>query len=82
MAADNATLGVFRLEGLPAAPRGIPQIEVAFDIDSNGIVNVAARDVTSGREQSITVNATGTLSEEEIQQIIADNAGYELPGQA
>jgi len=79
---DNHLLGEFILSDIPSATKGTPEIEVSFDIDSNGIVNVSARDITSGREQSITVNATGTLSEDEIQQIIADNAGYELPGQA
>jgi len=79
---DNHLLGEFILSDIPPASKGTPEIEVCFDIDSNGIVNVSARDVTSGQEQSITVNATGTLSEDEIQQIIADNAGYELPGQA
>jgi molecular chaperone DnaK len=71
---DNHLLGEFILSDIPTAAKGTPEIEVSFDIDSNGIVNVSARDVTSGSEQSITVNAT--------QQIIADNAGYELPGQA
>jgi molecular chaperone DnaK len=79
---DNHLLGEFVLADIPAAPKGVPEIEVAFDIDANGIVNVSARDVASGREQSITVKTTGTLSEEEIQEIIARNAGVGLPREA
>jgi molecular chaperone DnaK len=79
---DNHLLGEFVLSDIPAAAKGVPEIEVAFDIDPNGIVNVSARDLTSGAEQSIAVNTSGTLSEDEIREIIADNAGYELPGEA
>src|SRR5690606_26300335 len=64
MAADNKTLGRFILDGIPPAPRGIPQIEVTFDIDANGILNVSARDRGTGREQKITITASTTLSEE------------------
>ena len=62
----------------PKAPKGEPEIEVAFDIDANGIVSVSARDTSTGKEQSITVNATGTLSDEEIQNIIEENELYEV----
>jgi molecular chaperone DnaK len=77
---DNHLLGEFVLSDIPPAPKGKPEIEVSFDIDANGIVNVSARDQASGREQSITAKTTGTLSEEEIQEIIARNADVELPG--
>jgi molecular chaperone DnaK len=70
MATDNNTLGVFRLEGLPAAPRGIPQVEVTFDIDANGILNVTAKDEASGRSQAITITASTNLSESEIQNLV------------
>ncbi|MBT3260466.1 MAG: Hsp70 family protein, partial [Deltaproteobacteria bacterium] len=66
MAADNKLLGQFDLVGLPAAPRGVPQIEVAFDIDANGIVNVSAKDKATGKEQQIRIQASGGLSDDEI----------------
>lgn len=66
MAKDNITLGRFQLTGIPAAPRGVPQIEVTFDIDANGIVNVSAKDLGTGKEQSITITSSTNLSEEEI----------------
>jgi molecular chaperone DnaK len=72
MAADNKSLGVFNLEGIPPAPRGMPQIEVTFDIDANGIVNVSARDKQTGKEQSIRIQASGGLSEDEIQRMVKD----------
>ncbi|MBW1979877.1 MAG: molecular chaperone DnaK [Deltaproteobacteria bacterium] len=72
MAADNKTLGRFELVGIPPAPRGVPQIEVTFDIDANGIVNVSAKDLGTGKEQSIRITASSGLSEEEIQQAIKD----------
>jgi molecular chaperone DnaK len=75
---ENDLLGEFILSGIRAAPKGDPEIDVAFDIDANGIVSVAARDLATGKEQSITVNATGTLSEEEIQRIIDENDLYEV----
>ena len=67
MASDNATLGRFQLTGIPPAPRGIPQIEVTFDIDANGIVNVSAKDMGTGKEQSITITSSTKLSDDEIQ---------------
>jgi molecular chaperone DnaK len=79
---ENHLLGEFVLSDIPPAPKGQPEIDVAFDIDANGIVNVSARDQASGREQSITVRTTGTLSEEEIQQLARENAEYELPDEA
>jgi molecular chaperone DnaK len=72
MAADNKTLGRFRLEGIPAAPRGVPQIEVSFNIDANGIVNVAAKDLGTGKEQQITITASTTLSKDEVDRMVHD----------
>lgn len=72
MAADNKTLGKFHLVGIPPAPRGVPQIEVTFDIDANGIVNVSAKDVGTGREQKITITASSGLSKDEIDRMIKD----------
>ena len=69
MAVDNKTLGNFRLDNIPPAPRGVPQIEVKFDIDANGIVNVSAKDLGTGKEQSITITATTNLSDEEIEKM-------------
>jgi len=77
-AIENDLLGEFVLTGIRQAPKGEPEVEVAFDIDANGIVSVAARDLETSKEQSITVNATGTLDEGEIQQIIEDNELYEV----
>ena len=79
---DNHLLGEFVLSDIPPAPKGVPEIDVSFDIDANGIVNVSACDKASGKEQSITVKTTGTLSEEEIQAIIAQNAHVSLPGRS
>jgi len=70
LAGDNRTLGNFRLDGIPPARRGMPQIEVTFDIDANGIVNVSAKDKATGKEQSITITGGGSLSEEEIQTMV------------
>lgn len=70
MARDNKTIGRFRLDGIPPAPRGVPQIEVTFDIDANGIVNVSARDTATGKEQKITITATSHLSDEEIERMV------------
>jgi molecular chaperone DnaK len=72
MAAGNKTLGRFELVGIPPAPRGIPQIEVTFDIDANGIVNVSAKDKATGKEQSIQITASSGLSQEEIDELIKD----------
>ena len=69
MAADNKTLGHFQLTGIPAAPRGVPQIEVKFDIDANGIVNVTAKDLGTNKEQSITITASTNLTDEEIEKM-------------
>lgn len=76
-ARDNKLLGTFRLSGIRRAPAGVPQIEVTFDIDANGIVNVSARDLDTGREQGITITASSNLSEDEIQRAMADAAMYE-----
>ncbi len=72
MAADNKTLGRFELVGIPPAPRGVPQIEVAFDIDANGIVNVSAKDKATGKEQSIQITASSGLSQEEIDRLVKE----------
>jgi molecular chaperone DnaK len=72
MAVSNKTLGRFELVGIPPAPRGVPQIEVTFDIDANGIVNVSAKDQATGKEQSIQITASSGLSQEEIDQLIKD----------
>lgn len=72
MAADNITLGRFQLTGIPPAPRGVPQIQVTFDIDANGIVSVSAKDLGTGKEQKITISATSTLSQDEIERMIKD----------
>jgi len=70
MAADNVSLGMFNLTGIPPAPRGIPQIEVTFDIDANGILNVAAKDLATNKEQKITITASTKLSKEEIEKMV------------
>ncbi|MBE0476203.1 MAG: molecular chaperone DnaK [Coriobacteriia bacterium] len=72
MAVDNKTLGKFHLMNIPSAPRGVPQIEVAFDIDANGIVNVSAKDLGTGQEQKITITGTTALSEDEIDRMVSD----------
>ncbi len=72
MAVDNKSLGRFRLEGLPAAPRGVPQVEVTFNIDANGIVNVSAKDLGTGKEQQITITASTNLSKEEVDRMVRD----------
>ena len=76
MAADNNGLGQFDLVGLPPAPRGVPQIEVTFDIDANGIVHVSAKDKSTGKEQSITIQSSGGLSESQIDQMVNDAESY------
>jgi molecular chaperone DnaK len=72
MAADNKTLGRFELVGIPPAPRGVPQIEVTFDIDANGIVSVSAKDLATGKEQSIKITASSGLSKEEIDRLVRE----------
>ncbi|GAB4426027.1 MAG: molecular chaperone DnaK [Chloroflexi bacterium OHK40] len=72
MAADNMTLGRFRLEGIPPAPRGVPQIEVTFDIDANGILNVSAKDKATGKEQRITITASTNLNKEEVERMVRE----------
>ena len=75
-AADNRTLGRFHLMGIPAAPRGVPQVEVAFDIDANGILNVAAKDLGTGKEQKITITASTTLSKNEVEKMVSESKSY------
>ena len=72
MAADNKTLGRFELSGIPAAPRGVPKIEVSFDIDANGIVNVSAKDLGTGKEQKITITSSGTLDKDEVDRMVKE----------
>jgi len=72
MATDNNTLGVFRLQGIPAAPRGVPQIEVTFDIDANGILNVTAQDKATGQSQAITITASTNLNESDIERMVRE----------
>ncbi|MCH2265317.1 MAG: molecular chaperone DnaK [SAR324 cluster bacterium] len=72
MSTDNKTLGRFELVGIPAAPRGVPQIEVSFDIDANGIVHVSAKDLGTGKEQAIKIESSGGLSEEEVEKMVND----------
>ena len=72
MVSDNKSLGTFRLDGIPAAPRGVPQVEVAFDIDANGILSVTAKDKGSGKKQSITITGASTLSENEVDRMVKD----------
>ena len=79
IAADNDLLGEFILNNIPPARKGEPEIEVAFDIDANGIVSVSARDLATQSEQSITVSARGTLSEEEVEELARENAAFALP---
>ncbi len=75
-AADNTTLGNFNLDGIPAAPRGVPQIEVTFDIDANGIVNVSAKDLGTGKEQHITITSSSNMSKEDIDKAVRDAEKY------
>jgi len=76
MARDNKLLGQFNLEGIPPAPRGVPQIEVTFDIDANGIVSVSARDKGTGKEQRVTIQTSGGLSKDEIEKMVQDAARF------
>jgi len=77
MAADNRTIGRFHLDGIPPAPRGVPQIEVTFDIDANGILNVSARDKATGKEQSIRIEASSGLTQEEIERMMKEAREHE-----
>jgi molecular chaperone DnaK len=76
-ARDNKSLGQFRLDGIPPARRGVPQIEVTFDIDANGIVNVSAKDLGTGKEQHITITAGSNMSDEEIEKAVKEAAEFE-----
>jgi molecular chaperone DnaK len=76
MANDNMTLGRFQLTGIAPAPRGIPQIEVSFDIDANGIVNVSAKDLGTGKEQKITITASSNLTDEEIERKVKESEQF------
>ena len=76
MASDNKTLGRFRLEGIPPAPRGVPQIEVTFDIDANGIVSVNAKDLGTGKEQKITITASTNLNKDEVDRMVKDAEAF------
>lgn len=77
MAPDNRTLGKFHLEGIPSAPRGIPQIEVTFDIDANGIVHVSAKDKGTGKEQKISITSSSALNDDEIKRMVNEGASHE-----
>lgn len=81
MASDNKLLGEFELMGLPPAPRGMPQIEVTFDIDANGIVTVSAKDKTTGKEQQITIRSSGGLSDDEIEKMVKEAELHALKDQ-
>ena len=76
MARDNRTLGVFHLVGIPPAPRGMPQIEVTFDIDANGILNVSAKDLGTGKEQKITITASSGLNKDEIDRMVREASSH------
>jgi molecular chaperone DnaK len=77
MAADNVSLGQFNLVGLPPAPRGVPQIEVAFDIDASGILNVSAKDLGTGKEQKMTITASTKLADSDVKKMVSDAKQYE-----
>jgi len=77
LSADNMTLGQFRLDGLPPAPRGLPQIEVTYDIDANGILNVSAKDKATGREQKITITASTNLNKSDIERMVKEAKSHE-----
>jgi molecular chaperone DnaK len=76
LARDNRTLGKFHLIGLPPAPRGVPQVEVGFDIDANGIVSVTAKDLATGKEQQITITASSGLSKEDVEKMVEQAAAH------
>jgi molecular chaperone DnaK len=77
MAVDNKTIGRFHLDGIPPAPRGVPQVEVTFDIDANGILNVSAKDKATGKEQSIRIEASSGLSDSEVDKMVNDAKKHE-----
>jgi molecular chaperone DnaK len=77
MAADNNRLGMFNLEGIPPAPRGVPQVEVTFDIDANGILNVSAKDKATGKEQRIAITASTNLSKDEVERLVGEAKRHE-----
>ena len=77
LATDNISLGRFRLEGIPVAPRGLPQIEVTFDIDANGILNVTAKDKASGKEQRVTITASTNMDKSEIERLVQEAKQHE-----
>ena len=77
MAVDNKTIGRFHLDGIPASPRGVPQIEVTFDIDANGILNVGAKDKATGKEQSIRIEASSGLSDSEVDKMVNEAKQHE-----
>ncbi len=81
MASDNNTLGRFRLEGIPGAPRGMPQIEVTFDIDANGILNVNAKDKATGKEQSVTITASTNLEKDDVERMVEEAKSHEADDQ-
>merc|ERR1712072_1656595 len=83
MTKDNNLLGKFHLDGIPAAPRGVPQIEVTFDVDANGILNVSAQDKASGKSNQITItNEKGRLSQNDIDRMVAEAEKYKAEGDA
>jgi molecular chaperone DnaK len=82
LARDNRTLGRFQLVGLPPAPRGVPQVEVAFDIDANGIVNVTAKDMATGKEQKITINGSSGLSKADVDRLVKEAQSHASDDQA
>src|SRR4029077_20128346 len=82
LARDNRTLGKFHLVGLPAAPRGVPQIEVAFDIDANGIVNVTAKDMATSKEQKITISGASGLAKDDVERLVKEAQSHASEDQA
>src|SRR5204863_859625 len=82
LARDNRTLGRFHLVGLPPAPRGVPQVEVSFDIDANGIVNVAAKDMATGQQQKITISGSSGLSKDEVDRMVKEAQSHASDDQA